>query len=187
MNDRTILIWSDSQLDTQLLMIPNKEAENTLQWSDGRLNVSWLVTWSHRKVTFSWPSVNGKVIHFQLWRSAEPVWDYFLTIRGWKIKPVVFIYIIILLVESKRWDLFDVWRAHLSVPALRPQFLPLLPLGEVVGVQGLLWRVPVVQQPLRKLSEQKQSSGPSPSHIRMVLGLKKVHSRVLFFFCLLLK
>lgn len=49
------------------------------------------------------------------------------------------------------------WTAHLFVPALHPQFLPLLPLGEVVGVHVLLWGVPVVQQPLRDLQEQSRA------------------------------
>jgi len=37
---------------------------------------------------------------------------------------------------------------NLSVPALLPQFLPLLPLGKVVWVHSLLRGVPVVQAPL---------------------------------------
>lgn len=50
-------------------------------------------------------------------------------------------------------------RAHLSVPALHPQLLPLLPLGEIVRVHGLLRGMPVIQHPVRDLQKPSAASG----------------------------
>lgn len=47
----------------------------------------------------------------------------------------------------------------LLIPALLPELFPLLPLGEVIRVHGLLRGMPVIQTPFGDLSTETRASG----------------------------